>query len=368
MRKEKPRATEPVVAGQSAATLTREELAGAIRTLVAMAACWERRDPATTATDAVQAERLRKIVNLLREAADAQSESAQAILATLMRDELAVAMGAPTEQVVDVEETQGPGAGEPFHVSMTVDVKIPPLPSSVRVLGFRQVLRERRTKAGRLPNTLWNEANHNVTDPVEGDPLASAVRRCHWTVEWMLATGAPALDPDAAVQIANRIRQQHEGAKQGVIAAASSALYLFHARDRLEDGSAVKVVEKTLHNKISRFLADERHQDRPGLNSDTVDTGRFFGARNTVRKPITHNCDVAPIDASAAAVVGDAFGFEGHATEQLFTLIHSAGYPGALTTASRGAGFRAGESGIDAVLRVLAADSRRRGKQRGVAD
>jgi hypothetical protein len=176
------------------------------------------------------------------------------------------------------------------------------------------------------------------------------------------------LDPDAAVQIANRIRLQHKRAKQGVIAATSSALYLFHAPDRREDGTAVKLVEKTLHNKITTFLQDERHQDRPGLNAETVDTGRFFGARNTVLKPIAHREDVAPIDASAAAVVGDAFGFEGPAVEQLFTLIHAAGYPGALTTASRGAGFRGVESGIEAVLPVLAADSLRRAEQRGGPD
>jgi hypothetical protein len=120
------RATDPVVAGEIAATLTREELAGAIRTLVAMAACWERRDPATTEADAFQAAKLRQIVDLLGEAAADQTESAESILSTLMRDELAVAMGAAKEQVADVLITTGADAGSITQQKLTQECTLPP--------------------------------------------------------------------------------------------------------------------------------------------------------------------------------------------------------------------------------------------------
>ena len=358
----KKRATDPVVAGEIAATLTREDLAGAIRTLVAMAACWELRDPATTETDAKQAQRLQAIVGLLREAADDQTESAESILSKLMRDELAVAMGAAKEQVADVLITTGPDAGTITQQKLTQDRNLPPAPYNSRPLGFREVLRDRRSKSPTLPHTLWAEAAHSVTDHVAGNELATAIRRCHWAVKFILVKEEPALDPADAVEVANRIRERHKLEKQGVMEAASTALHLFRTRDRLEDGSAVNVSTKVLHTKISRYLKNERHPDGPGLESDSVDTGRFFGARDYARDPNGLRDNVAAIETAAAAVLGEALGIRGGAQEQLWQSIQRVEWPGMLDPSSRGAGFRVGAHGLVAVLQVLATDLLRRGE------
>jgi hypothetical protein len=181
-------------------------------------------------------------------------------------------------------------------------------------------------------------------------------------VKFILCRNEPALDPADAVAIAERIRSHHRQEKQGVMEAASSALHLFRTRDRLEDGSAVKVATKVLHNKISKYLDKVRHPDRPGLGDDCVDTGRFFGARDFVRDPNGFRDVVAPIEAAAADLLGDALGIHGDAKIGLWNAIHSAEWPGMLTPATRGAGFRLGAHGLEAVLQVVFADMQRRGE------
>lgn len=355
------RATDPVVAEDTKAALTREKLAGAIRTLVAMAACWELRDDDSTVTDTKQAKRLQEIVGLLQKAADAQTESAENILSTLMRDELAVAMGAPSEQIIDAIATQGPDAGTRTQHRWAPDCRVPPLPANTQMEGFREVMLDRWSKTPGLAHTLWSKAHHNVVDPVVGDLLASAIRRCHWAVKFILAKKEPAMDPVKSVALANRIREHHREEKQGVMEAASLALHLFRTRDRLDDGSAVKLAAKVLHNKISGYLKNERHPDRPGLASDAVDTGRFFGARDRVANPGTLVANIAPIEQAAVEILGDALGIHGQAREQLWQSINNAEWPGMLTPSSRGAGFRVGAHGIEAVLPDLEADLERKG-------
>ena len=358
-RRPKARPTDPVVASKIAASLTREELAGAIRTLVAMAACWELRDPAPTDPDDLQAAKLRQIIDLLREAADAQSESAERILATLMRDELAVALGAQSRQVVDLRETEGPDTGDITQVVMTPGGQIPPHPASLQHVGFRHVLTARMAREPKLPHTRWSEAADAAASTGEEDRLVAALRSCHAIVEFLLTRRGLPLDGETAARVAADIRSRYGTAKQGFMEAASSALYLFHSRDRPDALSTKELVEgtKALHNKVSLYLTRERHPDLPGLDSDAVDTGWFFGARNRVIAPLNLPMSLAPIEATAVGLIGAALlKADDPALNSLFYTIQSK-FGDLLTAAGRGAGFRAHGAVPPDLLQVLLSDS-----------
>ena len=237
---------------------SREELVEAIRTLTAMASCWLDRDPQKRGTDAEQAERLGIVVEELRAAAEAQRAHVRIVIATLLRDEVAVALGAET--------TIDDAAGD----TMTArKLRFPHLPC--------------------LLDPQWRLAYPLFWDD---DPVVTALRGGFYDYT-RFVHGAPqdlsVEDARLLARIARKNLTTHTNIDHTVHVAsgptqAASGIVVKMLRDEpgwiTESVSGPSDAPDIAEARFTRWLARHRHPDRPPAPY-AVDHGEFFGARRT---------------------------------------------------------------------------------------
>lgn len=233
--------------------LTRETLVEGLRTYVAMASCWLDRHPATRDIDADQEQKLKDVVGLLHCAAARQREHAELAVATIFRDDVAIALGA--ESVLE------PRGG--VHAAHR-KARFPHLPSLV-------------------PNTL-RSTEVRISQTLDPDPqldrVFGAVLKGH--AMWLLRCDSRPAKVEAwremslpfAKQLAGRGLVDREsplmpmGAATRIVAALTGETGSTTGQD-VRDESTAKRFQRGLQN---------RHPDGESAGWAVADEGTYFGA------------------------------------------------------------------------------------------
>ncbi len=290
--------------------ITREELVVAIRTLLAAAACWEYRDATTTARDKKQQKALRKALNALQELNAGQAKSACRIIGTMARDEIATALGAKTTMT-----NRGPRMGE------------------------------RDAKSKSKPAALW--AHLGLAAQIPNDKVASAISRAATVLSWVLGRETRFIDPTAAKDLARQIHAAQKENGQGPIEAAALVAFVFDDSYRAADGGPELRAPGTLEVAMAAWLLSECHPERADLGLENLDTGRYFGARDSpVRQPDAPS-RAGPLESAAVTLAADAMGLAGDSLRMMLAATNAT-YPAVWLRAMRGAaGAQIAESALD---------------------
>ncbi|MFZ4580716.1 MAG: hypothetical protein ACOYOB_20210 [Myxococcota bacterium] len=259
---------------------TRTELIEAVQTLIMMGACWLDRDREVKGTDSSQAKVLRKVVDLLSAAASVQREHAERVVATIVRDDIAAALGAKLDK--------DPSGG------MTVV--------------------ERKRQFPHLPRSVPGDflvSQAEFRDKKNHDVVAHAIRAGVVEVS-QLRSDSLAITEDAAQSLANVARAaMKDDVHMGPTIAASHVL---SKALRYSPSS----MARSNGRKFDHWLSEVRHADRDGAHRRLADLGAYFGARVAREFKWSARAERHPRAWAAASLTAEACGAGVELAERIF--------------------------------------------------
>jgi hypothetical protein len=286
--------------------LTREQLETAVRTLVSMASCWLDRDPEPRGIDALQSKRLRLVVETLARAATEQQVQVRRILASLYRDEIALALGS----------------------TMNTDPK------------DGNYLEDRARRYPNLPRQVLAEWAFTYAGYDDPDPVVTALRAGYFNFTLLGEGEGQNITIEIAHEYAAHLRKLAKDGYGAGQAASSVVVEILQEQTIFGDaewtiaaargesgGSNEDTKIKTAEKRMNRTLRETRHPDRLPL-PDAVDLGEFFGARKS------RSVGLDPREAAATDLIAAAAGLQ-RSADGAFRPTRD-GWPGRWVAAARG--------------------------------